>query len=66
VGFILFNVIGVLGIIGGAIAGVILALVSRKSFYWTTGDILGASNEVGRMLSLLIMTSMVIPWMLMF
>mgnify|MGYP005847361799 CR=1 FL=1 len=65
-GFVILNVMGVLGIIGGALAGIILALISRKSFYWTTGDILGASNEIARMLSLLVMTSVVIPWKLMF
>ncbi|MDI6644961.1 MAG: adenosylcobinamide-GDP ribazoletransferase [Methanobacteriaceae archaeon] len=65
-GFAILNFMGVLGIIGGALAGIILALISRKSFYWTTGDILGASNEIARMLSLLIMTSVVIPWTLMF
>ena len=61
IGFVTLNVTGVLGIIGGALAGIFLALISRRSFYWTTGDILGASNEIARMLSLLIMTSVVIP-----
>lgn len=54
-GFLAFKYIGVLGIIGGMIAGLIMVLITRRSFQYTTGDILGASNEIGRMLSLLIM-----------
>lgn len=54
-GFLAFKYIGVLGIIGGMIAGLTMVLITRRSFKYTTGDILGASNEIGRMLSLLIM-----------
>ena len=55
VGFFAFKSIGILGIIGGIIAGIIMALITRRSFKYATGDILGASNEFGRMLSLLVM-----------
>jgi adenosylcobinamide-GDP ribazoletransferase len=54
-GFLSFKYIGIIGIIGGMIAGLIMFLITRRSFNYATGDILGASNEVGRMLSLLIM-----------
>jgi adenosylcobinamide-GDP ribazoletransferase len=54
-GFLAFKYIGILGIIGGITAGLIMVLLTRRSFNYTTGDILGASNEVGRMLSILIM-----------
>lgn len=54
-GFFAFKYIGILGIMGGIISGIIMVLITRRSFKYTTGDILGASNEVGRMLSILIM-----------
>ncbi len=54
-GFLALKYVGILGIIGGLISGIIMFLITRRSFNYATGDILGASNEVGRMLSLLIM-----------
>jgi adenosylcobinamide-GDP ribazoletransferase len=56
IGFLTFNMIGVLGIIGGLIGGIFIAILARKNFKWATGDALGTSNEVARMLALLIMT----------
>lgn len=56
IGFLTFNMIGVLGIIGGLIGGTFIAVLARKNFKWATGDVLGTSNEVARMLALLIMT----------
>lgn len=55
IGFYAFEYIGIMGIIGGIISGIIMVLITRRSFKYTTGDILGASNEIGRMLSLLVM-----------
>ncbi len=54
-GFIIFNTIGVMGICVGLISGFIIALIARKNFKCVTGDILGTSNEVARMLTILIM-----------
>jgi len=54
-GFLAFNYTGVLGMVGGLISGLIMVLITRRNFKWTNGDILGASNEMGRMLSLLFM-----------
>ncbi|BDZ69617.1 adenosylcobinamide-GDP ribazoletransferase [Methanobacterium petrolearium] len=54
-GFLAFSYIGVVGIVGGVVAGLIMVLITRRSFKYTTGDILGASNEIGRMLSLVVM-----------
>jgi adenosylcobinamide-GDP ribazoletransferase len=54
-GFIFLKYTGVFGILGGLVAGLIMVLITRRSFKYATGDILGASNEIGRMLSLLIM-----------
>jgi adenosylcobinamide-GDP ribazoletransferase len=59
VGFLAFNTLGIIGIIAGLLSGVLIALIAKKNFKWATGDVLGASNEVARMLSLLIMVSIV-------
>jgi len=55
IGFIAIDIVGILGIIGGLTGGCIIALVARKHFKYATGDILGASNEIGRTASLIVM-----------
>lgn len=54
-GFLAFNYNGIVGVIGGLISGLVMVFITRRNFIWTNGDILGASNEMGRMLSLLFM-----------
>jgi adenosylcobinamide-GDP ribazoletransferase len=60
VGFLIFNMIGIVGITMGLISGVIISIVSKKSFIWATGDVLGTSNEVAKMLSLVIMVTLLL------
>lgn len=60
VGFFIFNTVGVIGILTGMTAGFIVAIVSRKNFKYATGDVLGTSNEVARMLAILIMVTLII------
>jgi adenosylcobinamide-GDP ribazoletransferase len=55
IGFFAASYVGVIGIIGGFISGIIMMIIARQKFKWTTGDILGASNEISRMVSLLVM-----------
>ncbi|MCK9150561.1 adenosylcobinamide-GDP ribazoletransferase [Methanobacterium alcaliphilum] len=55
IGFLALNITGILGILGGIIAGIVMAILAKREFGLATGDVLGASNEVGRMLGLLIM-----------
>lgn len=55
IGFIAFNTAGILGIVGGLFGGAIMAIVANRKFKGATGDILGASNEVSRMVALVIM-----------
>lgn len=57
IGFLTFNFMGVLGVIGGSIGGAFIAIIVRKNLKWATGDVLGASNEFSRMLSLVVMAS---------
>lgn len=58
IGYLVLNLMGVLGIISGMIGGIIMALITRFKFNQATGDILGASNEISRMMALFIMVSL--------
>lgn len=60
IGFLTLKVAGVLGIGGALIGGYIISLVASKQFKYTTGDILGASNEIGRAISIIIMISILL------
>jgi adenosylcobinamide-GDP ribazoletransferase len=55
ISYILANFIGVFGVLGGLFGGSLMAYIGKKNFKIATGDVLGASNEVGRMFSLLAM-----------
>ena len=55
IGFFAINITGILGIIGGLIGGAIVAIIASKHFRHITGDVLGASNEIGRAVSLIVM-----------
>lgn len=55
IGFLAINVAGIFGIIGGLIGGAIVAIIASKHFKYITGDVLGASNEIGRAISLIVM-----------
>lgn len=57
IGFLAFNFMGVLGVIVGSIGGAFIAVIVHKNLKWATGDVLGASNEFSRMLSLVVMAS---------
>jgi adenosylcobinamide-GDP ribazoletransferase len=59
VGFLAFNTLGIIGILAGLLSGFLIALIAKKNFKWATGDILGTSNEIARMLSLLVMVTLV-------
>jgi len=53
------NYTGIIGILGGLVSGLLMVIITRKNFKWTNGDILGASNEMGRMMSLLFMVILI-------
>lgn len=55
IGFLALDIIGIMGIVGGLIGGSLVAAIASKQFKYATGDILGASNEIGRLISLIVM-----------
>lgn len=57
IGYLTLNITGVLGIISGLVGGIIMTIITRFKFNQATGDILGASNEISRVISLLFMVS---------
>ncbi len=59
-GFLIFNTVGIVGVSMGFLSGVIIAFITKKSFIWATGDVLGTSNEVAKMLSLVIMVTLLL------
>ena len=42
----------------GLLSGVLIAWIAKKNFKWATGDVFGTSNEIARMLALVIMVAM--------
>ncbi|HMK53705.1 MAG TPA: adenosylcobinamide-GDP ribazoletransferase [Methanobacteriaceae archaeon] len=55
IGYFAVQYIGIAGIVGGFVMGIIMALLAREKFKYTTGDVLGATNELSRMLALILM-----------
>lgn len=47
--------IGIFGVLGGVFGGSLMALIGKNNFKIVTGDVLGASNEIGKLFSLLFM-----------
>ncbi|MCE5215355.1 MAG: adenosylcobinamide-GDP ribazoletransferase [Methanobacterium sp.] len=62
IAYFTLGTLGIWGIVGGLAGGMIMALVARMKFTYTTGDVLGASNEISRMISLVFMVS--IPFLI--
>lgn len=56
IAFVLGNFVGLMGVIGAIVSGLIIALIARRNFVLANGDVLGMSNEVGRLFSLLFMS----------
>lgn len=54
-GYLFAGYVGLFGVVGAMISGLIIALVARRNFVLANGDVLGMSNEVGRLFSLLFM-----------
>lgn len=53
IAYLFAGFIGVFGILGGILGGALISYIGAKNFKIATGDVLGASNEIGRVFSLL-------------
>ena len=56
IAFLLGDLVGVVGVLGAIIAGMIISIIARRNFVLANGDVLGMSNEVGRLFALLFMS----------
>lgn len=56
IAFLLGGLVGVVGVLGSIASGIIIALIAKRNFVFANGDVLGMSNEVGRLFSLLFMS----------
>ena len=55
IAFLLGGVAGVCGVLGAMVSGIIIAIIAKRNFVLANGDVLGMSNEVGRLFALLFM-----------
>ena len=55
IAYLIGGFVGLAGVIGAMISGAVIAAIARRNFVLANGDVLGMSNEVGRLISLLFM-----------
>ena len=55
IAYLLGGFVGIVGVVGAIVSGIIVAAIARRNFVLANGDVLGMSNEVGRLFSLLFM-----------
>lgn len=56
IAFLFGGFAGVFGVLGAIFSGIIIAVIARRNFVLANGDVLGMSNEVGRLMALLFMS----------
>lgn len=56
IALLLGNIVGICGVIGSIVSGIIIAVIAKRNFILANGDVLGMSNEVGRLFCLLFMS----------
>lgn len=56
VAYLLAGFVGIAGVAGAMLSGIVIAVIAKRNFVLANGDVLGMSNEVGRLLSLLFMS----------
>ncbi|MGX8693948.1 MAG: adenosylcobinamide-GDP ribazoletransferase [Methanobrevibacter sp.] len=57
IAFLFGGIVGFCGVLGAIFSGIIISLIARRNFGVANGDVLGMSNEVGRLMALLFMAS---------
>ncbi|WP_299522928.1 adenosylcobinamide-GDP ribazoletransferase [uncultured Methanobrevibacter sp.] len=56
IAYLVGDVIGIIGLVGAIVAGALIAFIAKRNFEIANGDVLGMSNEVGRLMALLFMS----------
>ena len=57
IAFLLGDLVGICGVLGAMFSGIVIAFITRRNFGVANGDVLGMSNEVGRLMALLFMAA---------
>lgn len=57
IAFLLGDLVGICGVLGAMLSGIIIAFIARRNFGVANGDVLGMSNEVGRLMALMFMAA---------
>ncbi|WP_458404883.1 adenosylcobinamide-GDP ribazoletransferase [Methanobrevibacter sp.] len=55
IAYLIGGYVGLAGVIGAMISGLMIATIAKRNFILANGDVLGMSNEVGRLMSVLFM-----------
>ena len=55
IAYLLAGLVGVAGVAGAVASGILIAIIARRNFILANGDVLGMSNEMGRLFALLFM-----------
>ena len=56
IAYLLIGLVGIVGVIGAMVSGIIVAVIAKRNFVLANGDVLGMSNELGRLFALLFMS----------
>lgn len=56
IAYLLCGFVGLIGLLGAIVSGLLIALIAKRNFGVANGDVLGMSNEVGRLFALLFMS----------
>ncbi|WP_407380193.1 adenosylcobinamide-GDP ribazoletransferase [Methanobrevibacter sp.] len=56
IAFLLGGVIGLIGLLGAVVSGFLISVIAKRNFGVANGDVLGMSNEFGRLMALLFMS----------
>lgn len=56
IAYMIGGYVGIAGVVGAMVSGTIIATIAKRNFVLANGDVLGMSNEVGRLFSLLFMS----------
>ena len=56
IAYLLGGFVGIIGVLGAIVSGLSIAVIARRNFVLANGDVLGMSNEVGRLIALFFMS----------